>query len=115
MNLKQARAEKRVTQAELAKKANISQTQLSFIESGRSIPRISTRRSIESILGRIDWVDARLQGGLDATAFTENETGEDRILKAMKLFINTAQLRERQGRIDFIKQAIKYFEDETKK
>lgn len=53
--LKVARAEKNLSQTELAYIAGVSQVTLSHIENGVVRPRASTKEKIEQVVGSIDW------------------------------------------------------------
>ena len=65
MTLLEARVKNKLSQAELADKAEITQTQLSFIERGMAIPHPSTRIKLEQALGiKVDWFATRVEGPL---------------------------------------------------
>ena len=117
MNLKQARQLNQITQAELSQAIGLSQTQISHIEMGKCIPRISTRRRIQKFLPdcHIDWLEERLKQPIRTTGFVENESKEDSVLKALKVFINTGQREERANKMKFLKKAIQHFEKEERK
>lgn len=53
--LKVARADRDLSQAELAEAADVSTATLSHIERGKVRPYESTRRKIEQVLGAVDW------------------------------------------------------------
>jgi len=115
MNLKQARQLNLITQAELSREVRLSQTQISHLEMGKCIPRISTRRKIEKFLDcRIDWLEERLKQPITTIGFAENESPEDQILKAIKVFLS-GRNQGRKDKIKFLKKAISHFEREDKK
>ena len=53
--LRVARAEKNLTQQQLAFIVDVSQVTLSHIENGVVRPYQSTKKKIEDVLGKIDW------------------------------------------------------------
>lgn len=116
MNLKQARQLHQITQAELSCEIGLSQTQISHIEKGKCIPRISTRRRIEKFLDcRIEWLEERLKQPIRSTGFVENESAEDQMLNQMKVFMHSAQRQDRKEKIRFLEQAITHFKKEEGK
>ncbi len=116
MNLKQARQLNQITQAELSREVGLSQTQISHIEMGRCIPRISTRRRIDKFLDcHIDWLEERLKQPIRTIGFVENESAEDVILKAIKVFLHSPDRQDREDKMKFLKKAIKHFEKEEGK
>ncbi len=56
--LREVRESKGLSQTDLAKLVKIKQAEISLLESGKHFPQLSTRRQIESITGRVDWLTA---------------------------------------------------------
>lgn len=55
MDLKEARAQKNMSQVELARAVGVTPVMVSRYENRHSLPQPSTRRRIEKILGPVDW------------------------------------------------------------
>lgn len=55
MQLKRARTIANITQDELARRVGVTQTQVSFWESGQATPHPRNRAKVERILGPVDW------------------------------------------------------------
>ncbi len=103
MKLIKARAIKNLSQAQLADLVDMTQSQISNIEQGRNFPHATTRYKIEEVLGcPIDWMAMRLSGGKNnLTAIPENESDEDRVIREMEVFINSAT-KDQAQRYDFM-------------
>jgi len=113
MTLKDARIRAKLTQTELSELADITQTQLSFIENGKVMPHATTRINIEKALKgyRIDWITTRLQGKI-ALGYAENESAEDRVIGAINAFIKSALTKERRGRFNFLHEFLNKYENQ---
>ena len=113
MNLKQTRQLHQKTQTELAKAIGLSQTQISHIEQGKCVPHKSTRHKIEAFFDcGIDWLEERLKQPIRSIGFVENESAEDVVLKAIKVFILSAQRQERKEKVQFLERVVKHFKRE---
>jgi transcriptional regulator with XRE-family HTH domain len=110
MLLKEARMRKGLTQDELAERAQTTQAVISYLENGRRIPSSATRAKVEAALGLpVDWISTRLEGPI-RDGFEENESDEDRVLKAIYVYIRTAQFRERAERFEFLRRLLDDYE-----
>lgn len=110
MLLKQARISQGLTQAQLAELAETTQTVISYIENGRRFPNVATRNKVEAALGmQVDWIETRLQGPI-REGFEEGESSEDRVIKAIYVYIKTAQFIDRPERFKFLRKFLDAFE-----
>jgi len=107
--LKQARQLHGLTQVGLAEEAGVSQPIISYLEVGRRLPKPKTKKAIENILGKIDWIETRMQGPI-STGFGEDEAPEERVIRAIYSYVKSGQHAEQKDRFKFIKQFIKRFE-----
>jgi len=111
MTLFEARNKKNFSQMELAFKAGISQTQLSFIESGRAVPHPSTRRKLKRALGlKVDWIATRMGSTLTKGGFVERTDAADGVLQSIAHYIQSEQSNERAERFKFLRQFINKYE-----
>jgi transcriptional regulator with XRE-family HTH domain len=76
MDLKTARLQHGITQADLSRLTGLSEIALSRLEQGHSLPRPSTRQKIAKILGPVDWLDE----GSPLTAYEQR-----RIFRAIEI------------------------------
>lgn len=104
MKLSKARAKNNLSQAGLAQLIGMTQGQISNIEMGKSYPHAANRYKIEMALGcEIDWIATKLSGGAqNLTAIPENESPEDRVIREMGIFIESADKAEKIKRYEFI-------------
>ena len=58
LTLKEKRKEENISQQDFKQMAGIQQRNLSDLENGRVLPQIRVMRRIESVLGRIDWINS---------------------------------------------------------
>ena len=108
MNAKQARELSGFSQNELARKVEMTPVTIHLIETGKVLPRHSTRRRIEGVLGKVDWLEERLKQPIRTTGFVENESEADQLLKDVKRFLCSVQGHEvRMDRIQFAKEELK--------
>jgi predicted transcriptional regulator len=56
-SLKQTRKAKGLTQRDLSERTGIVQSHISEIETGTFKANLSTRRKIEAVLGKVDWLE----------------------------------------------------------
>ena len=107
--LKQSRQLHGLTQVGLAESAGVSQPIISYLEAGRRLPKPKTKKAIEKILGKIDWIETRMQSPI-STGFGEDEAAEEDIIRAIYIYVKSGQHSEQNDRFKFIKQFIKRFE-----
>ena len=100
-NLQKSRKRRGMTQEQLASLTGICQENLSAIERGKWKTNEDTREKIESVLGKIDWIETESIILRDADYFKA-----ERLLK--KLVESTLNMEKGQ-RIEFIKIVRKYF------
>jgi len=101
---------KGLTQVQLAELAETTQAVISYIENGRRFPTAATRNKVESALGMpVDWIDTRLQGPTRG-GFEESESSEDQVIKAIYVYVKTAQFQERPERFKFLRKFLDAFE-----
>ena len=93
-NLPQIRSASGYSQMKLAELTGISQSTISQIEQGRTYPQAVTRYKIEKILGPVDWIATKLHGSINLTAYEENESGENRVIREIELYARTSQNTE---------------------
>lgn len=106
MTLAEARQRKNMTQNQLAELTDMTQTQLSRIESGWCFPFQSSREKINKVLGvEVDYVSTRLQKPCHR-GFMENETEEDTIYRTITTYIKSGQMADRPIRFKVIEQFI---------
>jgi transcriptional regulator with XRE-family HTH domain len=106
MLLKQARMLKGLTQDQLAELAETTQAVISYLENGRRFPNGATRKKVEAALGMpVDWISTRLEGPI-RLGFEEGASFEDNVIRAIYVFIKTAQFRERPERYEFLRKLI---------
>ena len=114
MLLQQARKSKKMTQVDLAEQAGTTSAVISYLEAGQRFPIAKIRENIERVLGKkIDWIGTRLQGVI-GSGYGENETPEDRVVKAIYEFIKSAQRHETGYRFQFLRRMIKELEKAQK-
>ena len=93
MTLLECRNKKNLSQTELSAKADISQAQLSFIETGRAIPHPSIRRKLEYALGiKVDWIATRLEGPLTRGGFLERTDAAEDVIESIANYILSGQM-----------------------
>jgi len=111
MTLLECRNKKNFSQMELSAKADISQTQLSFIENGRAIPHPNTRRKLEQALGsEVDWITTRLGSSLIRGGFVERTDAVEGVIESIAHYIQSGQIRERPEMFKFLHQFISKYE-----
>lgn len=106
MNLKHARQLSGLTQTELAEKAGTSQIVISYLETGKRLPKAKTKKAIEQILGEIDWIETRMQGPI-STGFTEDEAPEEAVIRGIYIYVKSAHGTERKDRFRFLEAFLK--------
>jgi len=105
MNLRKARSQAGLTQAELAKKAGVTDVTISTLENGKSAARNDTRRRIEMALGvRVNWLKTKGLRTYQQGEMTSWESVEQDFRKTL-YGINSLQKDER---VEFIKLAREY-------
>lgn len=110
-NLRELREERKLTQAELAKRTGINPVTVNNVENGKTQPHAKVKRAIEKALGkRINWLD--LRNNVENTKDDTNvaEAWEDVESNLRKVIISAKGLSQREkeqfvavGR-DYIKQ-----------
>jgi transcriptional regulator with XRE-family HTH domain len=105
MDLREARSQAGLTQAELAKKAGLTDVTISTLENGKSTARDNTRRRIELALGvRVNWLRTRGLRTHQQGEMTSWESVEQDFRKTL-YGINSLQ---KDDRVEFIKLAREY-------
>ena len=105
MDLREARSEAGLTQAELAKKAGVKDSTISALEDGKNAARNDTRRRIEKALGvRVNWLQTRGLRTYQNGEMTSWESVEQDFRKTL-YGIKSLQKNER---VEFIKLAKEY-------
>ena len=79
----------------LSELTGTSQSTISQIEQGRTYPQAATRYKIEKILGPVDWIATKLHGSTNLTAYEENESRENRVIREIEVYARTSQDSEK--------------------
>ena len=114
MDLREARSQAGLTQAELAEKAGVADVTISTLENGKSAARNDTRRRIEKALGvRVNWLQTKGLRMYQQGEMTSWESVEQDFRKTL-YGINSLQ---KDDRVEFIKLAKEYlaeFKEDSK-
>jgi transcriptional regulator with XRE-family HTH domain len=114
MDLREARSEAGLTQAELAKKAGLMDVTISTLENGKSAARNDTRRRIEKALGvRVNWLQTRGLRTYQQGEITGWESVEQDFRKTL-YGIKSLQKNERVEFITLAKEYLAEFKEDLK-
>ena len=114
MTLEEARKKRNMSQVELAKAADITQTQLSLIENGRAMPHPKTKKNIEEKLGlKVDWIATRIGGSLTKGGMWDSD-GADGIISSIAIYIQSGQVKDREERFRFLHDFLDQYEKKLK-
>lgn len=104
MKLIEARAKHNLSQSGLADLIGMTQGQISNIEIGKSFPHAANRYKMEQALKcKIDWIATKLSdGSQNLNTVLENESSENKIIREMELYIESAPKAEQPERAQFI-------------
>lgn len=67
-----ARAFQNLSQKDLAEKAGVTAPTISYIEAGKVMPLAGTKRKIEQVLGKVDWLRTFDEGVINYKSNQQN-------------------------------------------
>lgn len=106
MDLKKSRQLHGLSQMELAEKAGTFQPVISYLEAGKRYPKADIREKIEAVLGKVDWIETRMQGPIGTGSY-ENESAEDMLTRALYIYIKSgAGPQDIPARCQFVKDLV---------